>query len=199
MKYLLYFLISAQLLANGCKKHTNPIINPVDDPIDTIKPPVNSHIIDFGKISLLKNGIKWQTSSNGWFDHSDSSFVINIKQGFGNGVRETFRIGDIPKFKGTYSFEYFPSPATLHNNQIPEPNFAMVYDGDQPIGDFVLDTLRHDHFIEVLHYDTLNNTAEGRFQIFLKRDPSINGFPFPGVPDSIAITEGKFYLPVKKY
>ena len=72
----------------------------------------------------------------------------------------------------------------------------MVYELDQPIGDFHVDTMRHDHFIEVLRYDSIKNTVEGRFQVFLGKAPMSTDWP--GVPDSIFFTEGRFHLRIQK-
>jgi hypothetical protein len=107
---------------------------------------------------------------------------------------------DIPCKPGKYSFEFWPSPTSIYPNQIPHGSFGMVYDGDQPFGNFFLDTLRNDHFIEVLSYDTLTNIAEGRFQMFTKKYDT-GGWEPSGVaiPDSIAMTEGKFRLEVKHF
>ncbi len=72
----------------------------------------------------------------------------------------------------------------------------MMQDYDQPIGDFLIDTTRTDHFIEVIKYDSTTQTVEGRFQVFLKKEPS--NTVWPGVPDSIFLTEGKFHLKIQE-
>ncbi|MBK7937311.1 MAG: hypothetical protein IPJ82_09570 [Lewinellaceae bacterium] len=72
----------------------------------------------------------------------------------------------------------------------------MMQDYDQPIGDFLIDTTRNDHFIEVIKYDSIARTVEGRFQVFLKKEPS--NTQWPGIPDSIFLTEGKFHLKIQE-
>ncbi|MEZ4967369.1 MAG: hypothetical protein R2791_19165 [Saprospiraceae bacterium] len=44
----------------------------------------------------------------------------------------------------------------------------------------------------MLRYDSVARTIEGRFQMFLKKEPM--AAQWPGVPDSIYLTEGKFHL-----
>ena len=72
----------------------------------------------------------------------------------------------------------------------------MMQDYDQPVGDFLIDTTRTDHFIEVIKYDSTAHTVEGRFQVFLKKEPS--NTIWSGVPDSIFLTEGKFHLKIQE-
>ncbi|MBK7937148.1 MAG: hypothetical protein IPJ82_08625 [Lewinellaceae bacterium] len=36
----------------------------------------------------------------------------------------------------------------------------------------LIDTTRNDHFIEVIKYDSIARTVEGRFQVFFEKEPS---------------------------
>lgn len=184
-----------------CKKNDIPIVDDPIDPIDTItSPPIDSHIIGLGKVSVLKNGQKWDVPFYAWFSHLEGTFLISARQVYGNGVTQSIQIDDVPCKPGKYSFEFWPSIASLYPNKIPHGSFGMMFEVDQPIGSFFLDTLRNDHFIEVLGYDTLTNIVEGKFQFFTQKEPN-DGWQPAGVvvPDSIAFTEGKFRLQVKKF
>lgn len=201
MKITMIFWLAVFIAClSTCKKNILPIDSPID-PIDTIvSPPIDSHIIEAGKLSVLKNGVAWNIPFKAGFFHSKYAFGILGSTTYSNGVRLTFNIDDIPCKEGIYPFEFWPSQAALYPNQIPQSAFIWMYDGDQPIGDFLLDTLRHDHFIQVLKYDTLTNIVEGRFQIFTKNDHSHSWQPSGiTIPDTISMTEGKFRLEVKHF
>ena len=192
-------LISIAVGQYSCKKNNPPINDDGGDPIDTlVQTPIDTHIIGLGKVYVEKNGVKWTPPSfKAYFSHSDSAFLINTSEFYGNGVRHTFMIDDIPCKKGVYSFEFWPSESSILPNQIPQVAYIMMYDGDQPIGDFLLDTLNNNSFIEVINYDSITHIAEGRFQAYTKKNDPHNGIePFPGVPDSIALLNGKFRLEV---
>ncbi|MCE7925139.1 MAG: hypothetical protein DYG98_18960 [Haliscomenobacteraceae bacterium CHB4] len=63
------------------------------------------------------------------------------------------------------------------------------------MGFYKTDTTRTDHFLEVLHYDPIEKTIEGQFQVFLKNTSSP---PKNGTSEYISLTEGKFHLKIKK-
>ncbi len=195
----IFFFAGIFMCLPTCKKSDAPIVDVPVDPIDTIiSPPVDSHIIGLGKGFVLKNGQPWNVPFNTWFFHTDSAFVFHANYIYSNGVEQFFRISDIPCKAGKYAFEYWPAPTSLYPNQVPHGSYGMIYDTDQPIGNFFLDTLKNDQFIEVIAYDTLTKIVEGRFQMFLKKAP-FTGWQPSGivVPDSIAFTEGKFRMEVK--
>ena len=77
------------------------------------------------------------------------------------------------------------------NNGVADGGYTMA-NYDEGIGNFYPDSTRNDNYIEVLRFDTITNQVEGRFQLFMGKDggPST----VPGVPDSVFLTEGKFYL-----
>ncbi len=195
----IFFIASLLMCLPTCKKNDTPIVDGPIDPIDTIvSPPIDSHIIGLGKGFVLKNGQPWNVPFNTWFFHSDSAFVLDAGATYSNGVRDVFRISDIPCKPGKYNFEFWPAPTSLYPNLVPHASYGMIYDIDQPIGSFFLDTLKNDQFIEVIAYDSLTNIVEGRFQIFTKKKPN-SGWQPAGVvvPDSIAFTKGKFRIQVK--
>lgn len=197
MRAFLFITAVLSTLCFQCKKEPQPEppspVNPVDT---TVVTPV--HIIELGKVSMLKNGLAWNSNFEMGIEGAVQSFYFTGSKTFSNGFRESFRIKDIPKQAGKFSYEFYPTETSVFPNEIPNSAFIIMYDGDQPAGDFLLDTLRNDHFIEVLRYDTVQQIAEGRFQVFLRRhDWGGQGPLFPGIPDTISITGGKFHLQVK--
>jgi hypothetical protein len=175
-----------------CNKNV-AIINPIDTnpiPIDTI-----ASIIDFGKSSLLKNGIKWDLDLKAkFYDSSKKQFFLRSEIVGSTDLKGSFGILHIDCNKGMYPIEYFKN--YNFTNSIPEGRISYLYEGDQPAGSFYTDSTRFNHFIEVLKYDSINQIIEGTFQMYLGKE--INGIPFPGIPDSIFITEGRFNLKIEE-
>ena len=193
MKNIGFALLLLAYLSN-CQKNNLPIPGTPVDPVDTSIVVVDTALLPLGQGAVLKNGVAWNAPFEAWYYHSDSVFQIRAEIVHSNLLGEHFFIIDIPCKKKKYSLEYH----TIANNRnlVPESFFAMSQDYDQGIGDFYVDTTRLDNYLEVLHYDSTEQTAEGRFQVFMKKRYSDN--PWPGVPDSIYLTEGKFHLKIKK-
>jgi len=197
----IFFYAALCLLAfSNCKKSQIPISVP-EDPVDTIKvpidtPPVSTHIIDLGKGFAFNNGVAWSPPFEAWYHHKTTNrfyfFAKNINSYLSY---ESFGIQDIPCIVGKYPIEYPVGINDLHN-LIPQAYFSYVRDYDTPVGDFRADSTRNDHFVEILRYDSVEQTVEGRFQVFMKKEP-MNTY-WPNIPDSIALTEGRFHLKIKK-
>lgn len=185
--FLLMIFLLAALLPN-CKKEQ--IIIKTPDPTDTTK-----HIIAFGQGSILKNAALWDASFVVYYYGlgSKSRVQLRIKKEYSGGLRESFFIKDIPSGLGRYTIKRGHTASEL-GNDIPDSGFTMA-NYDEGIGNFHPDTTRTDNFIEILHCDTIANEVEGRFQVFMGKigGPST----LPGVPDSIFLTEGKFYLKIQ--
>ena len=193
MKNIIFIIALLSVLAN-CKKNQIPPTDLVDNPIDTVQTPIDTPIIELGKVFVLKNGTPWDIPFKSIYYRTDTLFQFHAKILYTNLVKESFFLRDIPCRAGIYPIEFYPYLAGF-NNAIPESAIAMTYEFDQPIGDFLVDTTRTDHFVEVIRYDSIEKTVEGRFQVFLgKKSTSV---PFPGVPDSIFLTEGKFHLKIE--
>jgi hypothetical protein len=192
MKNILFIIAMLSILAN-CKKNQPPIDIP-DDPIDTTQNPIDTPIIELGKSFVLKNGVQWNVPFNAWYHtNTHARFRVSAKVTHSNLIQESYFLQDIPAKIGRYAIEY-KTPQN-YGNYIPESTFIMMYEYDQPIGDFMVDTTRSDHFVEVIRYDSVAKTVEGRFQVFLGKKPT--NVPFPGVPDSIFMTEGRFHLKIQ--
>ncbi len=117
-------------------------------------------------------------------------FSLKAGKEYPDGLREASFIQDIPLTLGKHTVKLVKLLSDF-NNGIPDGLYTMaVY--DEGIGNFIPDTTRTDNFIEVLRFDTITNEVEGRFQVFMGK----RGGPstVPGVPDSVFLTDGKFYL-----
>ena len=190
--HIFSFIVCFVLLA-GCSKKEAPILEDADsnDPTTTI--PVRHPIIDLGKGSALKDGQLWNLEYEATYYKSDTVLRIKGHKYIGN-ILESFLVIDVPYRIGIYPIEYY-SLAKLRN-QIPNVAVGYLVDGDQGAGSFFIDTTRQDHFFEVIYVDKAAKTVEGRFQMYLRRHPvGINAL---SLPDSMAITGGRFHLEVKE-
>jgi len=168
-----------------------PIVTP-PDPKDTTIVPIDTHIIELGKSTMLKNGILWSppVKANFFYNRFDN-FYLNYDILYANLRSETFSLEDIPCKPGKYAMEY--SHYWNENNLVPQPQFLIVQDFDQLIGAYNLDTTRINNYVEVLKYDSITHIVEGRFQVFMGKDVTSNPW---NVPDSIFLTDGKFHLKI---
>ena len=181
-----------------CKKNQQPTVDTPDEPVDTVHTPVDTviHLIDLGKVSVFKNGILWDVPFQAWAQKNpDGRFMLRGQMSYSNSISESFLIQDIPLRVGKYPIQFFPMLTNL-NNKIPESVFVMMHEQDEPIGDFLVDTTRIDHYIELIRVDSNTQIVEGTFQVFLGKKAMT--LQWPGVPDSLYLTEGKFHLKVQK-
>ena len=192
MKYI-FFAITMLFLTVKCKKNQSLVNLPIE-PIDTVKVPVDSFIIELGKAFVLKNGIPWNAPFESWYHkNTRSRFQIRAKITSPSLRSESLFLHDVPCKIGKYPIEFYAFQNG--NNQIPDCIFIIMQDYDQPVGDYMVDTTRTDHFMEVIRYDSVARTVEGRFQVFLGKKPV--DVPWPGAPDSVLFTQGKFHLKVQ--
>jgi len=175
----------------NCEKNNSPVDVP-DDPIDTTQTPIDTSIIGLGKGFVLKNGTSWAAPFKAWY-HANTHSRLQVRAEITSASlrSESLFLHDIPCEVGKHPVEYYA--LKNFNNRVPE--VALMQDYDQPIGDFLADTTRSDHFLEVLRYDSIAKTVECRFQVFLGKKPT--NVPWPGVPDSIFLTEGRFHLKIE--
>lgn len=182
------------LLGNACQKEQSPITPVIKNPVDTIPSPTDTlkDIIELGKCTCLKNDKFWSPEANTAY-HPDRKDVFLISAGLTDPNLRTihFTVGDIPSKKGKYNIEYFKSWDAV--NFIPQMVVYAAQDYDQLIGTYRIDTTRTDHFIEVVSFDSIAGTVQGRFQFFTfdKNVTSPSGW---GLDPKINLTEGKFHL-----
>ena len=185
MRHLFFAVLFFAAWFPNCKKEQ--IIIKTPNPIDTIP-----RIIGLEQSFVLNNSAIWNASYKAFYEHATKTrfFMEARKTYYNSGLSEYSIIQDIPLAVGRYPI----TRVTLFsdfNNGIPDAGYAMS-NYDEGIGNFYPDTTRAGNFIEVLYCDTIKNEVEGRFQVFMVEPggPST----LPGVPDSIFLTEGKFYL-----
>jgi hypothetical protein len=193
------FVLFVAIVFCFCNKNV-AIINPIDTnpiPIDTIAQEVDTlnSIIEFGKSSMKKDGKIWDVPVKALFYGTNRDrFFLSAPFQNGASLSGGFSFVDISCKLGKYSVENLRNNSL--DNYIPNGGIGYMYEGDQPVGTFRPDTTRTDHFLEILRYDSISHIVEGRFQVFFLKEP--NNLNFPGIPDSIFITEGKFHLKIKE-
>ncbi len=179
-------IITLLLFSISCSK--NKPEEPTDlppTPIDTI-----NHIIELGKVSVLRNGVLWNAAFKAFYNPIGSNqFSIrgNSKE---NGFDHHFSIEDISSTVGVHPLER----GNLWNlsNGIPDADYFIVLDGDQLLKTYRIDSTLNNQYVEILYYDSISHIVEGRFQTFLEGPNS-----WPMFPDSMKMTEGKFHLKLK--
>ncbi|MFZ4477970.1 MAG: hypothetical protein ACOYPR_22435 [Saprospiraceae bacterium] len=182
------------LLGNACQKEQSPITPVTTHPIDTIPSPTDTlkDIIELGKCTCLKNDKFWSPKANTAY-HPDRKDVFMIDAGLTDPNFRTFyfSVSDIPTKKGKYNIEYYKTWYEV--DFIPQMAVFVSQDYDQLIGTYRIDTTRTDHFIEVVSFDSIAGTVQGRFQFFTfdKNVTSPSGW---GLDPKINLTEGKFHL-----
>ncbi len=208
LKYLIAaFLLGFLLLPCSCDKTQEPI---EPDPTDTTAvdttsvdtSTVSNHIIPLGQSYVLRNNTVWLGQLEASYYRSINNRTHFILRGgitYSNLRREYIAILDIPSDTRIYKPEPWPlwGPDTLFSNSIPNPVFTVTQDLDQPVGDYQIDSNRNDHFIEILHIDTVENIVEGRLQLFMSKYFIAPGWN-PAPPEYISLTEGKFHLKIKE-
>ncbi len=188
MKYLLFAALFVVAVLPDCKKEK--IIIKTPEPIDTIAPiDTVQHVIGFGQGSVLRNGAIWDGYYKALYEYNTKlRAAVKIQKKY-SSITETAYISDIPLAIGKHYITMTTSLGDF-NNGIADALYTMS-NYDEGIGTFFPDTTRTDNFIEILHFDTIANEVEGRFQVFMGKNGEL---PVPGVPDSVFLTEGKFYL-----
>ncbi|MCC6461574.1 MAG: hypothetical protein IT260_13960 [Saprospiraceae bacterium] len=184
------FLFSSLLLflLFSCKKDPT-IVDPIDP---TPKDTSTQHVIALGKSFVKKNDQAWNVLLRAnLYSYQPQSFGLKANVYYANGVRESVYFSDIPCVAGSYTFE--KDQNSNWANSIPQASLEWVLDGDQSLGGLNVDTSRAGNFIEVIRYDSIQKTVEGRFEVYLINYGSPNNTIFD-LPDSLRFTEGKFHL-----
>ncbi|MCC7245910.1 MAG: hypothetical protein IT269_09540 [Saprospiraceae bacterium] len=192
MKYMFYFSMLFLFFTTSCKKEESDVIEPPIIP----DPP----IIELGKSSFLMNGKEWagQLKAKTFGKTSYGDIVIrlygsiNINASFA----ESISIIDLLSNNNKYTFGCFCDIDPFIKDGKPEILMGWVVDSDQLIGTAHIDTTYTGSYIEVLKYDSVQQTIEGRFEAHLK-DREATG-PNPYYPTEVHLTEGKFNLKIEQ-
>lgn len=180
MKNLLA-IFSLLVLLSAC----NP--TEIEEPITP--PPPTPPIIELGQVSMLSNGMPWVGSFSISFnpnDHSRFSFGGKLKK---NGYDHSFAISDITCREGIQVIE--KQHYSNVNNGVPNAAYFVVLEEDQLLMRYQVDTFQTEHFIDIIHYDSITHIVEGRFQTYLEAPGVSSSFP-----KNLTITEGKFHLKI---
>ena len=184
--------VSASLFLGNCRKD-NPLPSPPPDPIDTTDVPIDTppitHVIDLGKHFVSKNNVPWTVQMKAYYYGDKKMFGLEAEH-ISNGFKESVNIYDVPTKVGKY--EYEDALSAPYYNLIPQISFHTSYDGDQLVGSYSLDPTRPNNYIEVVRYDSIKHIVEGRYQAILDNKSA----PFPNVPDSMFLLNGKFHLKI---
>ena len=187
MRHFILIAVVTAVFFSNCRKEQ--IIVRTPNPIDLID--TSKHIIESGRGFVVKNGSEWAaTFKTSYHYETKKRFFLKVALNYTDGLKEVFAIEDVPIKVGKHFVECVRQISDL-SNFVPNAFYTMS-NYDEGIGNFYPDTTRTDNFIEVLYCDTIKNEVEGRFQVFMIEPggPST----LPGVPDSVFLTEGKFYL-----
>ncbi|MCC7245909.1 MAG: hypothetical protein IT269_09535 [Saprospiraceae bacterium] len=197
MKHLYFFCFLTVCLLFSCTKE-EPVTNepPVTEPPILTDPP----IIELGKSSFLMNNTSWAGQVKAEFLGSvNGKKTIRLigYRGFPNNtISEYFVVTDLLPERGRFKFNcYCDSSANVYNGT---PKVSMIWfiGGDQLLGADRIDTTYASSYIEVLKYDSVQQTIEGRFEAHLK-DREATG-PNPYYPTEVHLTEGKFNLKIEQ-
>lgn len=153
-----------------------------------------SPVIELGKVFVKRDGQVWDRPFIARrFDHYHPTVFSIISKVNNNGLEENFYLNDIPIVPGFYPMERGNN--FTWGNLKPQANIGW-WIVDQVLGGIFTDTTHANNFVEMIRYDSVNQTVEGRFEVHLGDFwPSPNTW---GLPDSMHLTEGKFYLKLEE-
>ena len=190
MRFHLFFLFVLAIFV-ACRKDA---LNPEPPPI-TNDPP----IIELGKSSMLKDGQLWDLPLKATV-YQPFNGVQTLRIGgvryLSNGlVEEGFSFRDVMPQKGKYALSCYCNLQAIAIDGVPEVLIGWIVDKDQLAGTMHIDTTKTGDYIEVIHYDAVQQTVEGRFQVHMKNRSS---GPLPwNLPNEVFISEGKFNLKIE--
>ena len=166
-----FWLLAAAGIYSSCK-----------DPSPVPMFPDNS----WGEASALKNGQYWVANPICFYDLIDSQ-KMSIQLG---SFMDRYALTEYLSFSGipldTGSYELIPLDITQN-----EKGMATLSYLNYDVGKGACDLLGLDssNYLVVASYDTLSREIKGRFNLtFIVRKP-----PYPGAPDTIRFTDGRFH------
>ncbi|MCC7504299.1 MAG: hypothetical protein IT259_03315 [Saprospiraceae bacterium] len=163
----------------------------MEDPSEPYQP-----IIELGKVAMDRDSLPWTANFTCEYTYAPetSAFSFYVEKFRQNNILEIIGFDDIPTQPGMYHFGKTLSWAIP---LIPKVAIAWSIDGDQFLGMVSADsTYYEDNRVEVVRYDSVAHTVEGRFQVRLR---TISGTPGAyGLPEQISLTNGRFHLKIEE-
>jgi hypothetical protein len=112
------------------------------------------------------------------------------------GLGEQLFILDIPLQSRKYPVD--PLSNGSYGDNICYGSYGLSYDGDIGIGVAVTNQNFVNDYVEVIRYDSVAGTIEGRFDLHLVFVREIDpGWDFLNIPDTIHMSEGRFHLKIE--
>jgi len=191
MRLTLFFMLALVLFV-ACKKDA---LNPETPPV-TKDPP----IIELGKSSMLKDGQLWHLPLKATvykpFNDVQTLRIGGVRYLSNGLVEEKISFIDLMPQKGKYALSCSCNLQAIAIDGVPEVLISWTVDGDQIAGMMQIDTTKTGDYIEVIHYDAVQQRVEGRFQVHMKNRSS---GPLPwSLPNEVFISEGKFNLKIEQ-
>jgi hypothetical protein len=183
-----FFILLALLILVQCKPDTEVV--PTD--------PVYTPVIELGKISMKKNGVFEEQTD--YFckqiEEPPHTLVIKKKNPDLISLGERLHIFDVPLQPGKYPFDaLYNGP---YGDNICYGSYGLSYDGDIHVGLAVTNQSFVNDYVEVVRYDSVAGTIEGRFDLHLVFLDEIDpGWDFLNIPDTIHMSEGRFHLKIE--
>jgi len=180
--FLFILIVLCTIPQFGCQKepaNNTPVQAPI---IDT------TYSRDLGWISYDYNGVFEQQQQHAYYDidNTISSFWIS----YGNplfGLYEQITFNNLILKEGLMELE--------HRGAIerrPTAIAGLILEGDQFLQSWLVDTTGYNSYVEFTRIDSTLQRMKGTFQVrLIKREPDPPPF---GYPDTIELTNGRFYL-----
>lgn len=149
-----------------------------------------SEMLEWTKITALKNGLKWETSAVAINDKQDTVVVQIIVMKPAGYLREFLFIGNLPIAVGKYMI------FKRVDNEVQFNTYASftTFEGDVVEDSFVV-LESEDNFIEINNVDLINMEMSGTLQITFIRD-SLDKIDNPTLGDTISFTDGVFRMKI---
>ncbi len=178
MRNIIYLilLLTFSFTNHGCEKEKNN----------------NSKILEWSKITALKNGLKWEASAVA-FKYGQDTVIIQIHVRNQAGyLRESLIIRNLPITVGNYViYKRISNSNQLNTNA----SFNTISDDGDVIED-MFDVLEsQNNYIDIKKVDLTNMEMSGTLQITFIRN-ALDPIDNPSLGDTISFTDGVFRLKI---
>lgn len=160
---------------------------------ENTKPPVQEEpdLVELGVIKGIRDGKPFERKFGAYVYPGGTKLNISGdgKMPYLGGVDEAFSMDRIPLELGKYHFVDYNSTEETFGHCRAFIGWLKAH--DQDVGRLKSTDRHPEDFIEIVRFDTLKRTIQGRFQLTLLRTDPDQGW---GLPDSTHITDGVFHL-----